>query len=82
MCSRGTCLTSHSSKDVVCLQLHVMLSPVQEAIPVKRGDPQETQEGRACAPELLKTMLTPDQGTVRDNNKFQWLSQVTMRSHD
>lgn len=44
VCSRRTSLTSRSSEDVVILQLCITPSPMQEAIPVHREGPQETQE--------------------------------------
>lgn len=54
--SRRTRLTSHSSEDVVCLQLYVMLSPMQKATPLHREESQEIQEAWATIPELLKAM--------------------------
>lgn len=59
-----------------------MLSPMQEAIPGHREDPQETKEAWTPVPELLKAMLTRDQEIDGDNRKSQWLCQVTMRNRD
>ena len=69
--SRRTRLTSHSSEDVVCLQLYVMLSPMQKATPLHREESQEIQEDNGCP---LGTGERTGMGRGKDIMQLCWVS--------